>query len=565
MGIWYVICIILGKSRLNRTIILMLGTVIHKVQEVIQHNNLTQKAGFMHHLSDLTEMELLTKTTEQLVQISKTKQKHLLQSIDYIVDLDEKVYPKLQALTYNYLKLNNKKSDIRKEMSDAIHVYLRQLYTAYAAVVNAYQNQNKLKLTSEKMNLLLGRYLNIAFIMAKWRYFDDQPAPLGMWKSVHRIIRVAEELAMMNSVFFLYEHQKKETSIAMLLKRGFMLDTIQTGSYSEIQIELTDRILKIWSTNPLITNRYTKQKEYQFYIHLSEDNRPQRIRGAKQHPDFRFWRTNDVLDLIESYLCAVDTRKPLDKFNLLSIAPVEDIVSLFRKLRVEWCVKGYKRQRRVEERIAKFSVLHVSHGINDISLRLKKLNHIVAKSNTSISVEQLSLLPSHEHHSALKFNTISRENWVMLEESKSGFSVELGSELSPWVKIGALVGYSIADNANHIALAEIKTVRKKANGSYRIGLQKICPKTIVSEVKKLQNATVSKFGVKDEDKLAYSDDFAGLFIEGELQERPRLIIPRYQYKRAARYQLNINDDSHLVLAGQVVNNHREWVCFELIV
>ena len=547
----------------------MLGKVIHKVQEVIKPNNLAQKAGFMYQLSALTEMELLKKTSEQLVQIGKAKQKHLLQNINDVLCLDEMVQPKLQAATYNYLKSMNKNSDLQEEVEQIVHSYLRQLYAAYATVIAAYQNQNQLKLTSEKINLLLGRYLNVAFIMAKWRYFADQPAPLGMWKSVHRIIRIAEELAMMNSVFFLYEHQKKETSIAMLLKRGFMLDTIQTGSYSKIQIELTDRILKIWSTNPLITNRCSKQKEYQFYIHLSEDNRPQRIRGAKQHPDFRFWRTADVLDLIESYLCAVDTRKPLDKFNLLTMASTEDIVSLFKKLRVDWCVKGYKRQRRDEERIAKFSVLNVSHGIDDISLRLKKLIHVSTKSNITVSFDQLSLLPPHEFTSTLNFNAIVRENWVMLEESKSGFSVELGSELSPWLKTGALIGYSIIDTTNHIALAEIKTVRKKANGSYRIGLQKICAKVIAAKVRKVQKSTSSAVSGNivnnGEENESYSDGFSGLFVEGELQERPRLIIPRYQYGRAARYQLNINNDFHMVLAGQIVSNHREWVCFELIV
>ncbi len=546
----------------------MLGTVIHKVQKAIHLNNLPQKADFMHHLSSLTEMELLKRITEQLIQLVKPKQKHLLQNIDFLLGLDEVAYPKLQTVTYNYLKSMNKNTDLQAEVQEVVHHYLRQLYTAYATVIATYQNQNKLKLTSEKINLLLGRFLNAAFIMAKWRYFDDQPAPLGMWKSVHKIIMIAEESAMMNSEFFLYEHQKKETSIAMLLKRGFMLDTLQSGSYSQIQIELTDRILKTWSTNPLITNRYTRQKEYQFFIHLSEDNRPQRIRGARQHPDFRYWRTTDVLDLIEGYLCAVDTRKPLDKFNLLTMASTEDIVSLFKKLRVDWCVKGYKRQRRTEERSAKFSVLNVSHGVDDISLRLRTLNNI-ATTNSSIGYDQLSLLPTHEYLATPQINMISRENWVMLEESDSGFSIELGREISAWVKVGALIGYTIVDNSNHIALAEIKTVRKKANGSYRVGLQKMCTKVIAAKVRKLQKSTssaASGYIVNNgEENESYSDSFSGLFVEGELQERPKLIIPRYQFKRAARYQLDINDAYHLVLAGKVISNHREWVCFELII
>jgi hypothetical protein len=548
----------------------MLGTVIHKVQEVIYSNALPHKADLIHHFSGLTEMELLSKVTEQLMQVGKIKHKQLLRSIDFVISLDEEVYPKLRSVTHNYLKSMSKNIDLQNEVQEAVHQYLRQLYTAYAIVITAYQNQSKLKLTPEKTNLLLGRFLNAAFIMAKWRYFDDQPAPLGMWKSVHKVIRVAEELAVMNSVFFLYEFQRKETSIAALLKRGFMLDTLQAGSYSQIQIELTDRILKTWSTNPLITNRIARQKEYQFFIHLSEDNRPQRIRGAKQHKDFRFWRTNDVLDLIESYLCAVDTRRPLDQFNIHTMASTEDIVSLFKKLRVDWCVKGYKRQRRVEDRSAKFSVLNVSHGIHDICQRVRALNHVGTKTSNNANYDQLSLLPTNESQHNYELNIIARENWVMLEESSSGFSVELGIELRSWVKAGTLIGYSTIDNANHIALAEIRAVRKKANGTCRIGLLKISPKAIVIDANKLQKST-SHYSISGhiadggEENIAYSDSFSGLFIEGELQERSRLILPRCHYKRAARYRLKINDDYHLVLAGQVVSNHREWVCFELIV
>ncbi|MGJ8620226.1 MAG: hypothetical protein ACSHWN_07830 [Methylophilaceae bacterium] len=548
----------------------MLGTVIHQVQKVIHHQNLPQNANLPQHLSGMSEMAFLNEIKEQLAKVGPLKPKYLTRHIDFVLNADEKAYKTLQNVTYNYLKSMNKNVALRKEVEEVVHHYLRQMYTTYVTLITAYQSQSKLNITAEKNNLVLGRCLNAAFMMAKWRYFDDQPAPIGMWKNVHKIIRTAEASAMMNTEFFLYGFQKKETSIAMLLKRGFMLDTMQKGSYSQLQIELTDRILKTWSTNPLITSRYTKQKEYQFFIHMNEDNRPQRIRGAKQHPDFRYWRTTDIVDLIEGYLCAVDTRKSLDKFNLLTMAATEDIVSLFKKLRVDWCVKGYKRQRRAEERVAKLSVLNVSHGINDISTRIRSLNNMHKKTGVIIEYQQLSLVDNQLHNDTIEPYPIMRENWVMLEESSSGFSVELGDQFSPWVKIGALIGYSVVGSANHIALAEIKTVRNKANGTYRIGLLKMSQKAIELEVKRVQKSTpyasASGYILNDgEENLSYSDSFSGLFIEGELQDRPKLIISRYNFKRAARYQLNINGDCHMVLAGQIVSNHREWVCFELIV
>lgn len=546
----------------------MLGNVIQKVHQVIVPNQLEPKSDWKDSLSAMTEMELLKEVKEQLIKACLVKTKKLDKIIDFVFEMDERAYPKLQSLAHNYLKSMSKNEFLKQEVEATAHDYLRQLYTTYTTILSEYQGNNKNGLTKDKINLVLARYLNASFMMAKWRYFDDQPAPLGMWANVHKIIRVAEELSIMNKNLFLYDSHKKEMSIATLLKRGFMLDTLQRGSYTQLQIELTDRILKIWSTNPIITNRYTKQKEYQFFIHLDGDNRPQRIRGAKHHPDFRYWRTSRIVDVIENYLCAVDTRKPLDEFHLLTMAATEDVVSLFKKLRVDWCVKGYKRQRREEERVEKLSPIKVYHGINHIHGHIRFLQNRPKSKNSTYEYQSLHLVDGHQ--SMQGTNTNDNETWVMLEESQLGFSVQLGTERVSWLKVGALVGYTMAENSNSIALAEIKTVRKRTNGTYRVGLIKIGKKAINLKAKRVQkNITFSSaagYIVNDgEDNMTLADEFAGLFIEGEVQERPKIVVPRYQFKRASRYQVNINGDQHMILAGEVLSNHRDWVCFEAIV
>jgi len=546
----------------------MLGKVIHKIHRVIHAQDSQFNADWENALSEMTEVEMLTEMKSQLLKVSQGKPKNILYKMQIVLDIDEKLYRNIQQLTHNYLKSLNKNNELKKEVEVAIYEYLRQLYSTYMHILTEYQQQSNIVFSADKINLLLARYLNTAFMMAKWRYFDDQPAPVGLWSNVHQVIKIAEKLTMLNKELMLYSFQHKETSLAVILKRGFMLSTLQKGSYTPYQIELTDHVLKTWSTNPRISNQYTTQNEYQFFIHLDGDKSPQRLRSAKQHPDFRYWKTSRLVDLMETYLCAVNTGKSLEQFNLVTKAKTEDLVSLFKKLRVDWCVKGYKRQRRNEERVAKFSVLQVNHGFNQVSARIRYMQRKPNVAKSAFAHIDLALMPENQPSNGQHSNTYGRENWTMLEESQHGFSVELGKEMSDWVRPGVLIGYSTVDN-NKIALAEIKAVRKRMNGTYRVGLSKLTNSAVLLAVSTVQKHTsfgaVADYVVNDgEEDWAFSEVFSALFFDDDQFNKPRLIMPRYQYKRAGRYRIELNGEYHMILAGEAVSSHRDWVCFDVV-
>jgi hypothetical protein len=550
----------------------MLGKVIHKIHRVMHSQDSQFNANWENALSAMTEVEMLTEMKSQLLKVSQDKPKNILYKMQIVLDIDEKLYRNIQQLTHNYLKSLNKNNELKNEVEVAIYEYLRQLYSTYMHILTEYQQQANIVLSADKINLLLARYLNTAFMMAKWRYFDDQPAPVGLWSNVHQVIKIAEKLTMLNKELMLYPFHHKETSLAVILKRGFMLSTLQKGSYTPCQIELTDHVLKTWSTNPRISNQYTKQNEYQFFIHLDGDKSPQRLRSAKQHPDFRYWKTSRLVDLMETYLCAVDTGKSLEQFNLATKAKTEDLVGLFKKLRVDWCVKGYKRQRRNEERVAKFNILQVSHGLDQVSARIRYLHGKSNMAKPAFERIDLTLMadnqPSNWQTDGQHSNAYGRENWTMLEESQHGFSVELGKEMGDWLRSGVLIGYSTMDN-NKIALAEIKAVRKRTNGTYRVGLAKLTSSAVLLAVSTVQkNASfgaVADYVVNDgEEGWAYSEMFSALFFDDDKFSKPRLIMPRYQYKRAGRYRIELNGEHHMILAGEVISSHRDWVCFDVI-
>ena len=530
----------------------MLSLALHKIQSLIHHHELPKELAWMDTLVEMDELTALREITAQLTKIQFNQDVQLNRSIDLVLSIDRKTYKPAKKITHKYLTALNLDKKQANSIYDAVYAYQRQLYLTYTQFFDRYLNQNKITFNQEKINLICCRYLNATFLAAKWRYFDDQAATIGTWSNVCKVIKCAENLSLMNTNLFLYDDQQKETSVATLLKRGFMMDTLQKGSYNRLQIQLTEKILSIWATNPLILNRY-KQDKMQFLINVESDRGPERIRAVEQFAEYRFWKTTRLVDKIEAYLCAVDTQKSLTEFGLEKVASTETIVKLFKKLRVEWCVAGYERQRRKETRNKRDKLIVVSYGLDSICRRINAAN------------------PSIELPPAPAFQPtqqkLSTENWWLVDESANGFGVDLGKSYSSWVEPGKLIGYTSPDNKSLFVLAEIKSVRKLANGNYRAGLL----------VLGMQGASV-QIGRVNEDRLTehlsgyYVDDndtsfqslhtFSGLLLKQQDDNKTNkasLILPRSEYKRGHKLMINMNGDDQVFEMGATLMKQRDWV------
>lgn len=552
----------------------MLSNVMHKIQTVFVHQDAGPNLGWMNTLSEMSELEALLEAQSQLAKIEFSDLAALNNKIELVLEIDRKMVRSIKKVTHNYLTSLKVNRDSESEILNTVYLYQRQLYIAYTQFLDFYLTQNKVKLNIEKVNLILARLLNATFTMTKWRYFDDQPAPVGTWDNVHKVIKTAENLAIINKNLFLYSNQIKETSIATILKRGFMMDTLQKGNFSRLQVQITEQVLKIWATNPLIVNKY-KQDRYQFFIALENDRGPERVRAIEKFAEYRFWKTTRLADLIEAYLCATDTGKSLAAFGLDKVAPPSVLVKLFKKLRAEWCVEGYARQRRKEVRNKTNKLLNVSHGLRDVSQRLSAFQ-------AKLEVKQSEKKPGDDSFSFdLKanvyrggittpqkmFGTVGNENWWLVDESDGGFAVDLGKEVSDWVEAGVLVGYTSPDDKEVFSIAEIRSVRKQSDGTYRAGLGAITKNAQPLQVSRVQKGVVSEsltgyYVDESELSLTHLSTFSSLYIQASGAELATLIMPRAEYKRGGLYRVNIAGEDKIVVAGRNVSKQRDWIQVE---
>lgn len=554
----------------------MLTDVMHKIQSVFHHQESVQNLGWMDTLSEMGELEALLETQSQLAKIDFSDAKNLRTKIDLVLEIDKKTYRKVKKITHNYLTSMRINRDLESEILNSVYLYQRQLFVAYTQFLDFYLNQNKAKFSTEKINLILARLLNATFIMAKWRYFDDQPAPVGTWDNVHKVIKTAENLAIVNKNIFLYDFQIKETSIATLLKRGFMMDTLQKGNFTRLQVQLTEQVLKIWGTNPLIVNKY-KQDRYQFFIALENDRGPERVRAIEKFAECRYWKSTRLADLIEAYLCAVDTGKSLEDFSLDKVAPASVMVKLFKKLRAEWCVEGYSRQRRKEVRNKNNKLLNVSHGLHEISqrliaLQLKKAPKAASDDNFSFELK-VAMHRKNQLTSPKQLSTVGSENWWLVDESSGGFAVDLGKEVSNWVEAGKLVGYTSPEDKDVFFIAEIKSVRKQADGTYRAGLQLMADNGVALQISRVEKESpsevVSGYFVDEENgNNIHFKTFEALLMKDDVDDastRMTLIMPRIEYKRRSQYRITIDGDDKVIEVGRVLSKQRDWICVDVLI
>ena len=244
----------------------MLSVVKHKIQSTLHLEDALNLHTWANTLQEMDALDALRKITERLAKIEFNSNIRLEKRIDLVLDIDRLMYRNATKSTHKFLSLYKLNRKLESDLYDVAYSYQRQLYLAYTQFLDFYQMQIHVQLSIEKMNLILARQLNATFIMAKLRYFDDQPAPVGTWANVCKVIKCAENLAMMNTNIFLYPHKKKETSIASILNRGFMLDTLQKGNYNRLQIQLAEQILKVWASNPVITTAYKIDRYHFFFI-----------------------------------------------------------------------------------------------------------------------------------------------------------------------------------------------------------------------------------------------------------------------------------------------------------
>ncbi|MBC7786099.1 MAG: hypothetical protein H7Z18_01250 [Methylophilaceae bacterium] len=562
----------------------MLSELITKFQFTIAKQKTTTEHAWLTDCERLDNLQALklsaSKIPTQTICVTKTSQADVEALMTTLLLIDQSNQARFEVITANFMHLHRDDQLLESQVVEVVYGYQRQLYLAYKVLIETIVQQ-KLRITVDNLVLVFVRCIHVACSMSKWRYFQDQLAPIGTWKHLHELVKVAEKLSILDKTIPLYDNDKQMTSVATLLVNGYMLDTLTKSTLSRQQIELTCQVLKRWVVKPKLESEYIKS-EHAFLVNLNGDKGADRVRGINNTSECRYWKTNVLVVNFQNFLTEAANNKTLQIFKLNDVARTSALVVLFKQLVIEWKTQGFIRQRRLESRSDVSRLMKVHNGFNGICEKLAPSSTAKSKSSTvNLTPFELRVAmhaPTRTTATVVKA-PIHTEAWLIVDESKKGLGASLNGDVDDSLEPGNLVGFSSTDHIKQLLVAEIKSIKKQQTGRYRIGAEVLSHQVALLDIALLSTENQGQSSVNNSvkevvdgyfvDFSSMGNDeesrFSGLYLPAntELSQLSMMIIPKSEYKPSAQYLLQLNGEKRHVVIEQMISDYDAHVRLQI--
>lgn len=459
--------------------------------------------------------------------------------------IDKENRPRVIKITRQFVELQNMRPELENRTATTMYFYHRQIFVGYRSFIKRFlEVSDDVIFTYNRLPLVLGRALQAAYAMTRWRHYCQQSVADTTWSEIFEIFSILEQESLLDLTVTLY-HGEPDSHLAACFVQACMLDNLGSSSLSKQQIEKVAMLLEKFIPWSKISRHYDEHKHL-YYVDLSKDSGAKRARRFEPAASCRYWDTDQLSAKIESAIEALDRDLPHD---LGTIGDSADVLELLVLMRSEWSRTGYIRQRRSEERKRVIKRVTVSYSFPEIAHRLKSLTQ--NPSGDTVDNEQVLNDCLQEE--------MTNERWMISDESSSGYGVIFSEDLSSAVKLGKLVGLVVEGQPQHLIIGSIRSINKPVNGENHIGI-----KIINKQASWLQLSHADTKPSKpetDESNSGQPPRFSGMYLPAEqgLSNRPSLLLPRIEYIENGAYILSQHNKTSHIQLGSLIESNDDWV------
>lgn len=537
-------------------------SLLHKF---IGKSNANQGLVDLLWLDDLDNTDVLTaiaNSTEKLKLYFSDGSIKESERLRVLITIDQENRARLHKINRQFIDVQNMRPELETRISDTVYFYHRQIFLSYRRLSNRFfETTDDVIFAYDRIPLVLGRTLNAAYSMAKWRYYNQQPTAGMAWWDIFAIYKLLEQEGQLDITIPLYRDDLG-SHLGATFVQACMLDSLAQSGFKKSQIVVIQQILEKWIPLTNITRNYD-EKRHLFYIDLNKDQGARRIRLFEPNPDCRYWDTDELTKKIQSTIEAIDKGLAHD---LEGLTDKPKLIEILTVLRSEWSRDSYKRQRRTEDRQKVIKSATVIYGLDEIAARLKKSSQLKIKPDESTLDDRLV------NHSVMKtaptilYEDLVKERWMIIDESTNGYGVVASEELPDSVKLEKLVGMMIDDQRQNYVIGSIRSIKKLANGQHQIGIKVISkqPQWVQlshADLKLEKQNTSIEIGRNNGMNSHNMRDFSGIYlpIEPGFSNSPSLVMPRIEFIENGIYQVSIQNNKSVIQLESTIDKKDDWV------
>jgi hypothetical protein len=202
----------------------------------------------------------------------------------------------------------------------------------------------------DAMFRVTGLALHAIHCFVKWGFFLNEPGRATPWKQVHALYTLAETDGYAQVPFVLHPSQPSfKPSVQSLYLRTLILDILNTGSLSKIQIEIADGWFSSWCNDYGLDAEYST-RNHLFFVDLMSDSGMHLMRKDSHGDSIRYVRTEGLKAQIEEVQAGLRHGRLYAGHGAGAVFPVEEHVALLAIIEKLYHSILAGSETRIEER-----------------------------------------------------------------------------------------------------------------------------------------------------------------------------------------------------------------------
>lgn len=281
----------------------------------------------------------------------------------------------------------------------------------------------------------------------KWSLLRYGPIEGRVWHDLGGLYLLAEALQFAQTTLGVYRGAKGESSPERELLRALMLAVSAPDGLLPVQIEIAERVIAQWAGSFRIASRPSAGVHYIFQV--SGERPPGRLpANSRIRSGMRFFGPGEASLLLEQSIQSIDRDQAVLPPDLVPGSHFEPglVQATLRHLLRYWGPKLPERTQRRRRHVERVSVVH-------------DYEEVVANVG-GLFFE--SPFVSND------------EEWVIENESESGFGAFVAQPNGTWLKVGSLIGIRREDGVSWGA-ALVRRVTLDEKGNRYIGIEVLAP------------------------------------------------------------------------------------------
>ena len=202
----------------------------------------------------------------------------------------------------------------------------------------------------DAMFRVTGLALNAIHCFVKWGYFLNEPGRSAPWKQIHALYALSEADGYSQVPFVLHAAQPSfKPSVQSLYLRTLLLDFLNTGSLSKIQIEIADGWFASWCNDYALDSEHST-RHHLFYVDLASDSGMHPMRKDSHGDSMRYIRVDGLKAQIDEVQAGLRQGRLYAGYGAGGVFPVEQHAALLAIIEKLYHSILAGSENRIEER-----------------------------------------------------------------------------------------------------------------------------------------------------------------------------------------------------------------------